>query len=196
MRQNNKQKGKWRKRADLFFMAAGILLILSAVLLLSHNKEEDKKAGQAAEEILPELKESIETAEDGDPDLGLSVDGEKYIGYLTIPSLGIELPVAKDWDYTKLKKTPCRYYGSTETDDLVICGHNYDRHFGRLKNLAAGDEIVFTSADGETTEYEVAALETLQPDETEYMKQSGYDLTLYTCTYGGQSRVTVRCSRT
>lgn len=175
-------------------MAAGILLIIAALALLIYNRREDAEAGRSAEEVMPALKDAAEEKK-GDPDTGLELDGEIYIGYLTIPSLDLELPVMREWDYAKLKISPCRYYGSVETDDLVICGHNYDRHFGRLKTLESGAQVTFTGLDGETVSYEVSAIETLQPDEVEYMTESPYDLTLYTCTYGGQSRVTVRCIR-
>ena len=127
---------------------------------------------------------------------GVVIDGESYMGYLSIPVLKLELPVMSDWDYAKLKIAPCRYFGSAETDDLVICAHNFDRHFGRLKNLRAGDLVTFTDADGVSFIYEVKAIETLQPTQISEMIQSEYDLSLYTCTYGGRTRVTVRCSRT
>ena len=41
--------------------------------------------------------------------------------------------------------------------------------------------------------YEVVLLETLPGNATEEMITSGFDLSLYTCTPGGASRVTVRC---
>jgi sortase A len=41
--------------------------------------------------------------------------------------------------------------------------------------------------------YEVLLLETLPGYATEEMIASGFDLSLYTCTPGGASRVTVRC---
>ena len=47
--------------------------------------------------------------------------------------------------------------------------------------------------DGMIWEYEVAAVDILQPTDIEDMTAGDYDLTLFTCTYGGQSRVTVRC---
>ena len=36
-------------------------------------------------------------------------------------------------------------------------------------------------------------LETLDADAVDYMSAGDWDLTLFTCTYGGQSRVTIRC---
>lgn len=66
----------------------------------------------------------------------VEIDGYYYIGYISIPALGMELPVMSDWSYPQLNISPCRYAGSTKTDDLVIAGHNYTRHFGGIKNLS------------------------------------------------------------
>ena len=41
--------------------------------------------------------------------------------------------------------------------------------------------------------YEAVLLETLPADATEDMITAGFDLSLYTCTPGGGSRVTARC---
>ena len=41
--------------------------------------------------------------------------------------------------------------------------------------------------------YEVIELETLSPFAIEEMTGGNWDLTLFTCTVGGQYRVTVRC---
>ena len=48
----------------------------------------------------------------------------------------------------------------------------------------------------EVGRYTVAELETLGKYDVEEMTSGDWDLTLFTCTYGGQSRVTVRCLRT
>ena len=99
------------------------------------------------------------------------------------------------WSYDQLKVAPCRYYGSTKTNDLVIAGHNYTRHFGPIGNLVPGDMLRFTDMDGVTTTYEVAEVDVLNPTAIEEMTDSGFALTLFTCNYSGQARVTVRCNR-
>ncbi|MCD8118469.1 MAG: sortase [Lachnospiraceae bacterium] len=127
------------------------------------------------------------------------IDGSAYIGILTIPSLGLELPIQSEWSYAGLKIAPGRYSGSVWTDDLVICGHNYTRHFGNLKYLEQGDPLYFTDVNGNVFAYEVEEVVILQPTDVEEMmsRETGeWDLTLFTCTIGGQTRVTVRCSRT
>ena len=50
-----------------------------------------------------------------------------------------------------------------------------------------------TDAGGKARGYEVVLLETLPKTATEAMITAGFDLSLYTCTVGGGSRVTVRC---
>lgn len=126
----------------------------------------------------------------------IEIDGYGYIGYLSLPALGLELPVLSEWDYTRLKTAPCLYYGSVKTDNMVIAAHNYTRHFGKLSQLKPGDTIRFTDMDGTVYTYQVGDLEILPPTATEEMITSDWELSLYTCTYGGGSRVTVRCERT
>ena len=122
-----------------------------------------------------------------------TIQGNEYIGLLEVPTLGLELPVMSDWSYPQLKISPCRYQGSAYLGDLIIAAHNYDCHFGRLKTLLQGDEIIFADMDGNRFVYEVAEIEILEPTAIEQMIFGDWDLTLFTCTYGGQARVTVRC---
>ena len=133
---------------------------------------------------------------DLDPELPVvELDGCEYVGYVEIPTLEVELPVMADWDYDRLKIAPCRQFGSSRTDDLVIAAHNYQTHFGRLKELQAGDTVRFTDMEGIVNTYAVVKCETLQPTEVDAVQNSGYDLVLYTCTLGGRTRVTVFCDR-
>ena len=80
-------------------------------------------------------------------------------------------------------------------DDLIICGHNYASHFGNLKNLCEGDLATFTDIDGNVFTYRMVEQETLPPTAMDAMESGEWDLTLFTCTMGGQSRVTVRFER-
>lgn len=79
---------------------------------------------------------------------------------------------------------------------MVIAAHNYESHFGQLKNLSQGEQITFTDIDGNCFCYQVLDVEILSPYDVQEMTEGAWDLTLFTCTIGGQSRVTVRCERT
>ncbi len=179
-------------------MMFGTLLILSSYLLFLHNQKEDDAAGNAAEDIFLKMQDLIPEGqlfhldEHTEEMTVVEIDGYGYIGYLSIPKLGLNLPVMSEWDYERLRIAPCRQFGSTRTKDLVIAGHNYDRHFGRLSQLEYGDLAVFTDMEGVSVLYAMSAIETLQPTQVEELKNGAWDLTLYTCTYGGQSRVVGR----
>lgn len=123
------------------------------------------------------------------------VDGTKYIGILSIPDLGLLLPVATTWTYELLRKTPCRYYGSVYTDDLVIAAHNYAQHFGNLNRLRYGNTVTFLDTDGNLFSFEVRDVEIIEPTDIDGMIHTDYDLSLFTCTVGGQARVAVRCEK-
>lgn len=123
----------------------------------------------------------------------MEIDGEMYIGYLEMPTIGLTLPVMSDWSYLQLRIAPCRYWGSVYDNSMVIMAHNYDRHFGRIATLELGDPVQFVCADGEIFSYVVCGHETLKPTDVELMLEGTSDLTLFTCTYGGKSRCALRC---
>lgn len=123
------------------------------------------------------------------------VDGVAYIGVLEIPALELTLPVTGEWSYDRLKIALCRYAGSAYLDNLVIMGHNYPAFFKNLGDLRPGDEIRFTDADGNVFSYTVDDLEQLRAAQVEEMITGDWDLTLFTCTPGGQLRIAVRCIR-
>lgn len=199
-----------KRRMGTVCMILGTVLVLAALSLFFRNRQEDERAGESVEHLLPLVKEYIEgSAEvkeaaavrparpDSDPSVmtEIELDGNYYIGYLSIPALGLELPVMAQWDYERLRIAPCRYTGSVKTDDLVIAAHNYSRHFGGISQFSGGEDVYFTDLDGMRYCYQVVKVETLEPAAVEEMSAGKYDLTLFTCTYGGASRVTVRCER-
>ena len=197
-------------------MILGLLLLAAALCLSAYNIWDERRADSEAARVLSQVAEVIPTpepervhAEEPVPEEiadyvlfpemempTIEVEGHDYIGKLSIPSLGLELPVMSQWNYPKLRIAPCRYAGSAYTDDLVLSAHNYQRHFGLLKNLEQGALVEFTDADGNLFSYEVAETETLEPTAIEEMKSGGWALTMFTCTPGGQARVAVRCDKT
>lgn len=190
-----------RNKIGYLCMICGAALVLAALVLFIYNREEARRAEESVEEILPKIMEHFKEQQTADTDpydpamTEVEIGGYSYVGCLSIPSLELTLPVMSAWDDSRLKLAPCRYAGSTKTGNLVIAAHNYRRHFGTLSHLSKKDTVLFTNMDGVTTRYEVAEVEILQPFAVEEMTAGEYDLTLFTCTYGGRSRVTVRCRR-
>ena len=192
-----KHKGK-----GLIF--TGLLLIAAALFLTGYNLFDQMRAQRSAAQAAAQLAERLpQTTQTDVPDYLLTpemempvetIDGVDYVGVLRIPTLALELPVISQWSYPLLKIAPCRYSGSAYQNNLVLCAHNYASHFGNLKNLHIGAAVTFTDMDGNLFTYQVAELETLPPQATEEMENGDWDLSLFTCTVGGQSRVTVRCT--
>lgn len=199
-----------KRRGGIVLILGGLLLLAAAGVLSAYNVWDADRAGSQSEAALENLDERIPVLAEMDlpeeliPDYILNpqmdmptqeVEEYKYIGRIDIPAIGISLPVMDSWSYPKLKIAPCRYQGSAYLDDLIIAAHNYERHFGNIKNLVPGDEVIFTDVDGNIFNYTVSELEQLEPTDTRYMITGDWDLTLFTCTLGGQYRVTVRCER-
>ena len=208
-----RSKGKnYGRRSGALWITLGLLLIAAALFLTCFNLWDERRATNSAGEALRELEavrpEEAEATEPGEAEIpaylldpgrempAVEVDGGRYIGVLEVPSLGLELPVMETWSYPNLRVAPCRYSGSAYQDDMIVAAHNYKTHFGRLKELRPGDEVCFTDTEGNVFRYAVAELETLGKYDVEEMTSGDWALTLFTCTYGGKSRVTVRCLRT
>ena len=189
----------------LVCVVLGVVLLLAAGGLYGYNRYEDAHAGAEAQTVVADLQQKVsETADTGaaadsdplDPELPVvEIDGNEYVGEISIPAIGIDLPVMSEWSYPRLKIAPCRQFGSSRTDDLVIAAHNYESHFGKLSSLSEGDSVIFTDMDGIENQYVVSKIEVLDPHSVEEVEHSGYALVLYTCTYGGKTRVTVFCDR-
>ena len=203
------------------FLALGTVLIFAAAGLLLYNRWDNTQAGEQAERILVQLEdkkpqttgaaipEAKTEQEETDPlappeepqtpkEMTVqTIDGNDYIGYLSVPALSLDLPVLSQWSYEGLRTAPGRFSGSVYTGDLVICAHNYASHFGRLPYLEIGTPVSFTDMDGVVWNYTLSKTETLSPDSLEDMtdrfrSDSGWDMTLFTCTPGGQARVALR----
>ncbi|MDD6319571.1 MAG: sortase [Oscillospiraceae bacterium] len=198
-----------RRKLGNLCIFLGAVLLAAALLLLGYNCWDAARAGNAAEEILPALLDEMPD-EPTVPDQPLGtpveyldedtltmteaeIDGERYIGWLDIPAIELELPVMSEWSYSRLKTAPCRYSGTVRGEDLVLLGHNYTRHFGKLDRLRVGDEVLFTDMDGVVYRYEVAARDVLDADAVAEMTAGEYDLTLFTCDATGARRITVYC---
>ena len=196
-----------RKILSNTFISIGAVLVVAALALFLYNQWDSYQAAKASRRMLARLETQMTAQQDQTVDLpyGLPSDKEKmttitideqaYVGYLSLPSLDLDLPILADWSYSNLKIAPCRFHGTVDGKNLVLMAHNYDRHFGRISDLTLGDTVLFTDINGQVTAYTVVGQDILDPYAVDEMIAGDFDLTLFTCTYGGRSRVTVYCDR-
>lgn len=192
----------------IVMIGIGVAVVAVAVMHSWHNAKEDKQAAQNSKELLYELKDPMAGHPKGEleeklPDYLLhpekempvaEVNGNLCVGILEVPSYELTLPILNTWSDSNLKIAPCRYAGSAYQNNLVLAGHNYKSHFGRLKRLPEKDTIIFTDMEGNRFSYQVKKREVLESNEVEEMKTGDWDLTLFTCTNGGKDRLALRCS--
>ena len=192
-------------------MILGLLLIAAALGLVIYNKLDSARADREAGTVMEELTAAIEDniAAQDTPEAIIeqeiyetqgemaseTIGNYEYIGSIEFPSLGITIPVTKDWSYPRLKIAACRFSGSYYDNDLVICAHNYEHFFARIRWLPIGAEVVLTTVHGREYRYVVVNRESLLPTAYEAMTDSAadWDLTLFTCDPGGRTRCAVRC---
>lgn len=199
-----------RKAAGILCLLAGLCMVALSAGMLVQNRAEEQSAQTQAETILAHLRQlPVPTLppQPASPQIAppsptpvpemptIVVEGEACIGYLELPTLSLNLPVLSPWSYTSLRKAPCHYWGNVYDDTLILLAHNYTRHFGSIHLLEVGDPVQFVDAVGEIFRYTVSGSEILAPGDVERMIHDDADLTLFTCTYGGTNRVTVRLTR-
>ena len=193
-----------------------MLLFAAALALSAYNLWDGYRAEQSREKLLEEYRDKNQNISDEGkqtdesdgqiPDYQLNpemempkialedLDGAACIGVLEIPAIDLKLPVLSEWSYPLLKKAPCRYSGSAYLDNLVIAAHNYRTHFGKLKELETGDEVIFTDAAGNRFRIQSGG-----GRGTDSTKRGRYDKRrvgvkfVRMCTLDGKNRVTVRC---
>ncbi len=200
------------------------IMMAAALLLVAYNIYDEKRAGEVAEGALSELEKkqleapdvqlptnslgeyNLDLVDDEteipdyilNPDMDMplaTIEGQDYIGTISLPKLYKKLPVISSWDYDKMKLAPCVYSGTTYKDNLILIAHNYDTHFGDLDNLVLDDGLSITDMDGNEFKYVVVEKEILEPNAIEQLASGDWDLTLITCTISGQTRLAVRCER-
>lgn len=190
-------------------IALGIVSLLGAVSLFFYNRTEASAAGKASESVLQIMEEEYGVVPESTvlmPELykdkemkSKEIDGNEYIGYISIPAVNINLPIMKDWSYEGLKIAPCRFSGSLYSDDMIIAGHNYITHFGPIESLSSGDEVTICDMENNVWQYKVLWIEVIDGTDIEGMmsksETDNWDLTLFTCTMSGTSRYAVRCER-
>ncbi|KGF29330.1 sortase [Peptoniphilus lacrimalis DNF00528] len=188
-------------RRNIYFYFGGVCIFI-ALIFLTHNVTEDYKVDESTKKIVSELKESVENDSNqqnryiDNPKMEMpikQINGYDYIGYLRIKKLSLDLPIMNEWSYPLIRVSPARFKGSIYENNMIILAHNYKAHFGYLYKLDRGDMVEFVDMDNNHFIYKVEEVEKINGDKMKELLSGDWDLTLFTCTLGGKSRVVVRC---
>ena len=185
-------------RPRRLLVAAGALLLLAGALLAGQNLLTERRAARQTADLLAAVETRIAAPADlpapevtGDPWAGYEV-----IGVVGLPDLGLSLPVLADYTQDLLAVAPCRYTDdlALEPGQLVVAGHNYRTHFGRLGELSPGSRITWQNLDGVTYTYTVTEVTEIDAGDREALEQGDWDLTLFTCDVTRTRRILVRAA--
>lgn len=163
----------------------------------------DRVSDKAAEPEREKIPETVEKQEiEGETETAAEPETAKNpekdmpqagaeIGILSIPKIDARLPVTAGVSEEQLKISEGWVMQSAmigSAGNAVIAGHRsytYGKHFNRLEELEAGDEIFYQTADGTKMCFAVSEILTVLPDDPAVFagpQEGGSQLTLYTCT--------------
>lgn len=199
--------GKVHKRAILIIVLiasalAGTVFALSPAWERYRAEEKQEAMFSRLEISIPEKETAVEPETGGEPEKTAEpVTAKKperdmpqagtEIGILSIPEIDACLPVTAGVSEEQLKISEgwvmqTAMIGSE--GNAVIAGHRsytYGKHFNRLGELEAGDEIFYTAADGTEMCFAISEILTVLPDDPvvfDRPPERTSQLTLYTCT--------------
>ena len=205
-----------RKSKSHILIISGILILIAAGGLFIHSRLDDRQAALRAQSVLEQvLSDGWEITIQAEPNTaygGTSAAAYEYedeednddahasgrytaIGILEIPGLNITLPVFNSSKDALLEISVGMYMGSVDgkPDRLVIAGHNYRSHFGRISTIKQGDIIRFTTKDGVTYSYEMIGSVSVHMNDNDAIEScSLWDITLLTCQRDNTYRTLVR----
>ena len=187
----SRNKSLWQKLC----IALGVILLLTAAGLVSRNLWQQHQAEQSSAHLLELARQRLEgetPLPDDDPFEPDPLAGYAIDGILSIPELGLELPVLADYSEENLRLGICLYEQDSDGSRKVIAGHNYRNHFGRLGTLSPGDRLTYTASDGSETVCQVLSLTEIGADDREALEAGDWDMTLLTCNTDMSRRILVR----
>lgn len=123
----------------------------------------------------------------------LEIDGEDYVALLEIPSHGITLPVASQWDNTSLARSPARFSGSAYDKSLVIGGVDDPAQFGFSDEIEHNAVVTLTDMTGAQFSYTVSRVERAEHADKPWLQKDGFDLTLFCRNTYSMEYIAVRC---
>lgn len=184
-----------------------LLIIVYIVINLLNTlpRKEKMKTVSVTEISLPEvpvekIKKTAREAKEKIRILPTDLDGFKIIGKIEIPKLGVDKFILSETNSKTLKESVTKLCGPeiNTVGNFCIAGHNYNKVFGKIKELKKGDEIIITDIYGKSTIYQVYNNYQTSPKNVTCLEQNtkgAKEITLITCTRGAIKRIIIKASK-
>lgn len=188
-----------RKKKFSFLVLGALMIVVSFSLIVSSQicqyigNEKCQRIVEQMETLLPEKSGGVTDIYSSPNMPVLEIDSADYVGLLEIPSLKVKLPVANEWDKSKLKTSPACFYGSCYDNSMVIGGDDSSKQFSFCKEIENETVITITDMTGTQFAYKVSLVERSKTAENEWLTNEDYDLTLFCQNTYGMEYIAVRC---
>ena len=169
-----------------------VLISVTFVISSTYCNVEKTDTNEITNELIPEEPEEVELPPEQFEIVDTSDLPEKYQGYpvlgkIIIEKLGVTQKILDTTEEKALKVGVTKFWGPdlNEPGNLCLSGHNYQKVFGKLKQLEIGDNLYIISKDGRKIDYKVTEmLGLVNPYDMDHIKQNDdgvRKVTLITC---------------
>ena len=189
-----------KKRKFPLLLVLGICLILASVSLVLDFQIRMHMGVQHSQKILSIMEQLLPERSPGVPGIYLTsgmpvleIENVDYVAMLEVPSFGIALPVADQWDSNKLFQSPSRFFGSAYDNSLIIGGVDDPRQFGFCDKIEHGAQITVTDMTGAQFTYTVSSVDRAKHADAQWLMDADCDLTLFCHDIYSMEYIAVRC---
>lgn len=195
----------------ILFSTISICVILGILLYfkLSEAKYENKlpkKSKDSKSQVQEPSKEEVQLGNQDElstleivdvEDMPKQIKGYNVIGEIEIPKINLKKYILEYFTMDSMDVSITRFWGNgiNKAGNFSIIGHNYKGMFRDLKDLEIGDQFTLTSSNGETCNYVIYDIYIVDPEDVSCIEDSlngKREVTLITCTVGGEKRLILK----
>ena len=189
-----------KKHKFPLFVVLGICLILTSVSLLLFFQIRSRLDAQHSQRIVSQMNKILPERTQGIPDTYpdsaipvLEIDRIDYAAMIEVPSFGITLPVADQWNTHALHRSPARFFGSVYDSPLIIGGVDDSRQVGFCDKIEHGAIVTVTDMTGTQFTYTVSRVDRAKHAEIQWLRSADCDLTLFCHDAYSLEYIAIRC---
>ncbi len=167
------------------------------MLLSKENIEQVNIVENIIQEEIPKITNTLPVLNKVEVNMPEKTGKYRILGEIEIPKINVKKYIIDEASDESIKVSVAKFWGPNihESGNFSIIGHNYKKHFGKLKYLEKGDTFTITSKDGFICTYEVYDSFIVEPDDMKDIEDTlngQREVTLITCSNGGTKRLIVK----